>query len=328
MQGSFVRTSSSPQGPMSPRPSFVDELEPRTVVRVAVVMTPEGVRRTPSSTVSGTGTSARSSRERARLLCLALAAAAACGDSPSGPDGREPPEVLTPGTGLYTYRVVDAYPHDPEAFTQGLVLDDGVLFEGTGLRGRSSLRRVDLETGDVLQRRDLDPDLFGEGITAFGDRILQLTFTSNTAIAWDRTDFVQEGTFSYGGEGWGLTHDGTHLVMSDGTATLTFRDPDTFEIVRQIHVWADGAPVDRLNELEYVDGHVLANVWLTDRIAVIDPASGDVVSWLDLAGILPPEDRPGTDVLNGIAVDPDAGHLLVTGKLWPRLFRIELVPVE
>lgn len=261
--------------------------------------------------------------------CSALALLAACGESPTNPE--EPGgggSVLTGGVSLYTYRVVEAYPHDPGAFTQGLVLDDGVLFEGTGLRGHSSLRRVDLATGTVLQRHDLNPDLFGEGITVFGDRVVQLTWTSGTGFVYDRETFAREGTFSYATEGWGLTQDGERLIMSDGTPTLRFLDPESLGEIGRVDVRDGAQPVQDLNELEYIEGHVFANVWRTDRIAVIDPAGGQVVAWIDLEGLLPADEGAGADVLNGIAFDADAGRLLVTGKLWPRLFAIELVPEE
>lgn len=263
------------------------------------------------------------------LACVFLTVPASCEDSPADveePEGPDPPPVLIDGVEAYTYSVVAEHPHDPRAFTQGLVLDRGVLFEGTGLFGRSSLRRVDRVSGAVLQRHDLPSTLFGEGITVFHDRILQLTWQSGTGFVYDRDTFAERRQFTYETEGWGLTQDGTRLVMSDGTPRLRFLDPETLERTSEIEVTWQGAPVERLNELEFIDGHVFANVWLTDRIAIIDPANGAVVAWLDLEGLLPPEDRADADVLNGIAFDPDRGHLLVTGKLWPRLFEIEVVP--
>lgn len=256
-----------------------------------------------------------------------LALLASCADTPVDPgDGPGGTGILSEGTELYTYRVAADHPHDPNAFTQGLVLADGTLFEGTGLYGSSSLRRVDLETGTVLQQVDLAPDLFGEGITTYGDRILQLTWQARTGFVYDRGSFAVEREFSYDTEGWGITHDGTRLIMSDGTARLYFLDPETLERLADVSVAWEGEPVERLNELEYIDGHVFANVWLTDRIAIIDPSDGSVVSWLDLTGLLSAEERADAGVLNGIGFDPDTGRLLVTGKLWPRLFEIELVP--
>jgi glutaminyl-peptide cyclotransferase len=258
-------------------------------------------------------------------ILAGLAVLAGCSDSLLDPEpDRE--GILSAGVELYTYRVIQAYPHDPAAFTQGLVLDRGVLFESTGLYGRSSLRRVDLQTGVVIQQHDLAPEYFGEGITTMGDRIIQLTWRERTGFVYDRETLAPEREFSYETEGWGLTDDGTRLIMSDGTAWLHFLDASTFSPLSSVPVTWRGEPVDRLNELEFIEGHVFANVWLTNRIAVIDPGDGRVVAWIDLSGLLPPEDRPGADVLNGIAFDPGSGRLLVTGKLWPWLFEIELVP--
>jgi glutaminyl-peptide cyclotransferase len=223
-----------------------------------------------------------------------------------------------------TYRVLNSYPHDPEAYTQGLAFDaGGNLFEGTGLWGQSSLRRVDLATGAVLQRLDLDAQYFGEGITLLGDRIIQLTWQSQTGFVYDRDSFALLQTFRYPTEGWGITHDGARLIMSDGTATLYFWDPHTLaEIGRVVVVGLDG-PVPRLNELEYVNGEVWANVWLTDEIVRIDPATGRVVGVIDLAGLRPAAAAGADDVLNGIAYDAKNGRLFVTGKRWPTLFEIE-----
>lgn len=269
------------------------------------------------------------SRGGASIAGCALAVLlAACGDAPlgAGPGDTDPGSLLSDGVELYTYEVVAEHPHDPEAFTQGLVLDDGELFESTGLHGRSSLRRVELATGEVLRERELDDALFGEGITTYGERIVQLTWQSGTGFVYDRESFALERDFTYEPEGWGITHDGSRLVMSDGTARLRFLDPESLEPKGELPVTWEGAPVERLNELEYVEGHVFANVWLTDRIAVIEPSEGEVVAWIDLAGLLPAEEREDADVLNGIAFDEEARRLIVTGKLWPRLFEIELVP--
>ena len=231
------------------------------------------------------------------------------------------------GVPVYGYRVLQAFPHDRRAFTQGLVMTDGVLYEGTGLNGRSSLRRVDLETGAVLQSRELPRQYFGEGITVLGSNIIQLTWRSGVGFIYDRDTFARQRTFTYPAEGWGLTTDGTHLIASDGTATLRFLDPETFAEKRRLTVIDQAGPVTRLNELEYVQGRIFANVWQTERIAIIDAQSGRVTGWLDLSGLLPPEERTrSVDVLNGIAYDVRSGRLYVTGKLWPRLFEIELVP--
>jgi glutamine cyclotransferase len=227
---------------------------------------------------------------------------------------------------VYGYRVVNEYPHDPEAFTQGLVYEDGIFYEGTGLRGESSLRKVALETGEVLQIHNLESDYFGEGISVVGNRIWQLTWTYGDAFLYDKETFEQLDTVEYPTEGWGLTYDGERLIMSDGTATLYFRDPATFELLGQVPVHDEQGPVVRLNELEYIDGLVYANVWQTDRVAIIDPASGQVVAWIDLGGLLQLEDPVQVvDVLNGIAYDAANERLFVTGKLWPKLFEIELV---
>jgi glutamine cyclotransferase len=224
---------------------------------------------------------------------------------------------------VYSYRVLHTYPHDPMAFTQGLVYTDGVLYEGTGLtQGRSSLRRVDLETGEVLQIHNLTSQYFGEGIVVLTSTIIQLTWQNHRAFIYDRDTFSETGYFTYPTEGWGLTYDGQQLVMSDGTSTLYFRDPQTFSQTGQVQVLDGTTPIVRLNELEYIEGIVYANVWLTDRIARIDPTTGQVTSWIDLTGLRP----PGTDVLNGIAYDKVGRRLFVTGKYWPSLFEIELVP--
>jgi glutamine cyclotransferase len=234
---------------------------------------------------------------------------------------------LPPEVPVYGYRVRDDFPHDSEAFTQGLVIADGVLFEGTGLNGRSSIRRVALATGAVLQGRDLPPQFFGEGVTVLGNRIFQLTWRSGVGFVYDRDTLALLRTFTYPVEGWGLTTDGASLIASDGTATLRFLDPETLKEQRRLEVADRGGPVTGLNELEYVDGMIYANVWQTERIAIIDARDGRLTGWLDLRGLLAGQEhsRP-VDVLNGIAHDSRTGRLYVTGKLWPRLFQIELVP--
>jgi glutaminyl-peptide cyclotransferase len=223
-----------------------------------------------------------------------------------------------------TYRIVRTYPHDSEAFTQGLEYVDGFLYEGTGLSGRSSIRKVKFETGDVVQRRSVAREHFGEGITIWKNDLFELTWQSQVALVYDRRTFLPRRTFSYSGEGWGLTHDATSLIMSDGTAALRFLDPETFRERRRITVTDGGVPVQYLNELEFVKGEIYANVWTTDFIARIDPATGRVTGWIDLRGMLAARERVGDAVLNGIAYDAEHDRLFVTGKLWPRLFEIRI----
>jgi len=226
----------------------------------------------------------------------------------------------------WTYNVIAQYPHDTTAFTQGLVWHDGWLYEGTGLyNGHSNLRRVDLETGQVLQQVDLGGSYFGEGITIWQDRIIQLTWQEHTAFVWALDDFAPLGTFAYPTQGWGLTHDDTRLIMSDGSAQLYFRDPDTFAETGRVTVTAFGEELRYLNELEWIDGAVWANVWQSNLVVRIDPNNGVVTDIVDLAGLLTPTEDGLADVLNGIAHDPATGRVFVTGKLWPWLFEIEIV---
>ncbi|MCG6945208.1 MAG: glutaminyl-peptide cyclotransferase [Deltaproteobacteria bacterium] len=230
---------------------------------------------------------------------------------------------------VVSYRIVNTYPHDRNAFTQGLVFADDFLYEGTGLRGHSSLRKVDLKTGNILRVRRLSAQFFGEGITIYGNRVIQLTWRSRVGFVYHRETFQLLDTFTYPTEGWGITHDGRSLIMSDGTSTLYFLDPQTFQEVHRLKVHTREGPVSRLNELEYVQGEIYANVWQTDRIAKISPESGEVIGWIDLEGLLRPEDRDRrVDVLNGIAYDVKNDRLFVTGKLWPKLFEIELIGPE
>ena len=231
----------------------------------------------------------------------------------------------TPNLLLYGYQIVHVYPHDPKAFTQGLQYVDGVLYEGTGQHGQSSIRRVKLETGEVLQKRDLPAEHFGEGITVWKNDLIELTWQTHVAFVYDRTTFQPKKQFSYPGEGWGLTHDGTNLIMSDGTSELRVLDPVTFVEKRRIKVTAAGdAPLNNLNELEFVKGEIFANVWMTDHVARIDPASGKVTGWIDLRGLLTARERASADVLNGIAYDSSGERLFVIGKWWPKLFEIKL----
>jgi glutamine cyclotransferase len=228
---------------------------------------------------------------------------------------------------VYGYTVVRSYPHDTNAYTQGLLYHDGVLYEGTGRNGYSSIRKVKLETGEVLKVRALDARYFGEGIVVWKDRLIQLTWQSGIGFVYDKETFEPRRTFSYAGEGWGLTHDGTRLIMSDGsdTGTLRYLDPDTLRQTGTLVVRDGRQPVDELNELEFVKGEIYANVYQTDRIARIAPATGRVTGWIDLSGLLDPRDAPGAEVLNGIAYDAANDRLFVTGKLWPKIFEIRLV---
>lgn len=229
-------------------------------------------------------------------------------------------------TPLYRYTIVNEYPHDEAAFTQGLTFENGVLYEGTGLYGDSTLRKVQLETGKVLDIRELSSDIFGEGITVCGDRLVQITWKNHLGFLYDKETFDLVWEFRYATEGWGITYDGVRLIMSDGSSTLYFLDPETFEVTGTIEVQSNGEPVTRLNELEYVRGEVYANVWMTNRIARISPETGRIVGWIDLEGLLSLEQETRADVLNGIAYDPINDRLFVTGKLWPTLFEIDLVP--
>ncbi|MBE7533381.1 MAG: glutaminyl-peptide cyclotransferase [Ardenticatenaceae bacterium] len=241
------------------------------------------------------------------------------------------PDELVSSAPVYTYRLIASYPHDPAAFTQGLVWQDGNLYEGTGRYGQSSLRRANLETGAVQQQILLPDNYFGEGIVVWGDKIIQITWQEQTAFVYDRETFAQIGQFSYETEGWGITHDGRRLIMSDGTNTLFFRDPDTFAESGQVQVMDGRVPITRLNELEFIEseglqGEVWANIWQTDRIARINPETGQVTGWVDLTGLRPPQTLADSNaVLNGIAYDAANGRLFVTGKLWPVLYEIELI---
>jgi glutamine cyclotransferase len=228
-------------------------------------------------------------------------------------------------TPVQGYRVVRSFPHDPASFTQGLIFRDGVLYEGTGLKGQSAIRKVRLETGEVLQQRALEARYFGEGIAEWNDTIVQLTWETGIGFVYDRASFALKRTFTYTGEGWGLTQDGSRLIMSDGSATLRFLDPATLREAGRLVVREGATPVLNLNELEFVRGEIFANVWQTDRIVRIDPRSGHVRAVVDLTGPLPASERARVDVLNGIAYDPEGNRLFVTGKLWPRLYEIEIV---
>ena len=227
----------------------------------------------------------------------------------------------------YTFKIVRTLPHDIGAYTQGLVYRDGFLYEGTGLNGRSSLRKVRLETGEIIQQRELPREYFGEGIVLIRNEVVQLTWKSEVGFIYDASDFRLLRQFSYSGEGWGLATDGRVVFMSDGTPEIRVLDLDTLKEKRRFTVRDGSLPVTRLNELEWVEGELFANVWQTDRIARISPATGKVVAWIDLSGILSPiYRREGDAVLNGIAYDAKQKRLFVTGKLWPSIFEIKLVP--
>jgi glutamine cyclotransferase len=264
---------------------------------------------------------------RAGLAAAALAAAPIVFTTPL-PAGAAQSSKKPVATPVYRYKVVRSYPHDRQAYTQGLVYEDGVFYEGTGLKGRSSIRKVRVETGEVLQVRALDPQYFGEGIVLWKDALIQLTWESGIGFVYDKATFQPRRTFTYAGEGWGLTHDGRRLIMSDGSATGTLRffDPETLRQTGTLVVRDETGPVDELNELEFVKGEIYANVYQTNRIARISPKTGRVTGWIDLTGLLDPRDAAGVDVLNGIAYDAAQDRLFVTGKLWPRVFEIQLVP--
>ncbi len=281
------------------------------------------------------------------LASLMLVVTAACGDT-SGANGQvalppgfgqgpvedvaPPPRVpFSEATPRYGVRVVQSHPHDTQAFTQGLELYGGTLFESTGQEGRSGVRQVELETGRVLRRADLPHPLFGEGITVLDGRVYQLTWKSQRGYVFDAATLAPVDSFTYAGEGWGLATDGTKLYMSDGTSNIRVVDPAGFSVERTVQVTEAGRPVYYLNELEWVDGELWANVWMTDWVVRIDPATGQVTGWIDLAGLLTPAERTGptgqplVDVTNGIAWDAANERLLVTGKFWPRLFEVEVV---
>lgn len=253
-------------------------------------------------------------------LLLAFAACRGAGNT-SVPNG----EGTSAAVPVYSYEVVNVYPHDPHAFTQGLLFDGGFLYESTGLHGQSSLRKVELETGKIVARRDVAEQYFAEGLALFQKRLFQLTWQDQKGFIYDRDTLAPQGEFSYAGEGWGLTHDGKSLILSDGSNDLRFLDPTTFRVERTVSVYKQGERLNNLNELEYVKGEVFANIWQDDRIARIDPQTGRLVGLIDLKGLLPVQDHlPDTDVLNGIAYDAAGDRLFVTGKNWPKLFEIKL----
>jgi glutaminyl-peptide cyclotransferase len=260
-------------------------------------------------------------RKRLALSCIGFAALAVVFSRASAQQPLVPksPEALKAS-------VVRAYPHDRNAFTQGLIWRDGVLYESTGLVGRSSLRKVDLATGTVKQQVAVPTPYFAEGLADVGNRLFQLTWQHGRVFLYDKNTFGRVGELAYQGEGWGLCHDGRSLVMSNGSDTLTVRSASTFAVVRSVKVTMVGRPLDRLNELECVGRDVYANVWTTESIVRIDMTSGIVTARVDASGLLAPIERTGVDVLNGIAYDPTDRTFLITGKLWPKLFRVRFVP--
>jgi glutaminyl-peptide cyclotransferase len=226
---------------------------------------------------------------------------------------------------IYSYQIVKVYPHDTKAYTQGLVFENGFLYEATGLKGESTLRKVQLSTGDPIQKITLDPQIFGEGISIFNDKIIQLSWQNNVGFVYDKKTFQVLAKFNYPTEGWGLTNDGKNLIMSDGTNKLYFLEPQLYSKIGRIEVYDNKGAVDKLNELEYINGEVYANIYQTDKIARIDPKTGKVLAYIDLNKLLPIQDyKPDTDVLNGIAYDAAGKRLFVTGKKWPKLFEIKL----
>jgi glutaminyl-peptide cyclotransferase len=252
----------------------------------------------------------------ARVLLVTLLAVIACLYVPACSSQPVP---------VYTYKIINTFPHDPEEFTEGLVLENGILYEGTGLRGESSIRMVDPKTGNILLAFQLPDQYFGEGITIYKDTIIQLTLDSEKGFIYNKDTLELLKEFTYAGEGWGITHDESRIIISDGTSTLRVMDPVTLKATGQIEVNDNGKPVDMINELEYVNGKIYANIWKTHRIAIIDAATGKISGWIDLTGLLDRQKYGNTpDVLNGIAYDSTTGHLLVTGKLWPVLFEIVL----
>ena len=238
----------------------------------------------------------------------------------------KPSSTQTPSTAngptIYTYKIVKTYPHDTSAFTEGLVFDNGVLYESTGKS--SSLRRVDLEGGNVLQKVSLPEEYFGEGLTVINDSLVQLTWQNYIGFIYDKSSFSLQGNFSYSTEGWGLTYDGNRLIMSDGSSNLYFLNPVTFQKTGQVIVRDGNISVTNINELEYVNGDVYANIWLQQKIAIINPQNGVVKGWIDLSGIY--QSNNIDDVLNGIAYDSATGRLFVTGKDWPKLYQITITP--
>jgi len=271
----------------------------------------------------------RLSRPKATLQILVLIATAsilphlaAAGETSAANSQSVPAEAPI---AYYRYKIVRTYPHDTRSFTQGLVYQDGFLYEGTGLYGQSILTKRELKTNQIVKKSRLPRKYFGEGITLFGDRIIQLTWKSRTGFSYDRKTFRLLDEFHYDTEGWGLTHDVTRLILSDGTDTLRFLDPNTFAETGRLQVRSNGRPLRQINELEFIDGQIYANILPTDYIAIIAPRTGRITGWIDLRGLYSPPPSASGSILNGIAYIPETRHLLVTGKLWPKIYEIELV---
>jgi glutamine cyclotransferase len=269
----------------------------------------------------------RARTQRTPRMAVALAALAWIVAAPAL--AQQAPAAAGTTVRNFGYEVVNTWPHSREAFTQGLLYRDGFLYESTGLNGRSSVRKVVLETGAVIRQRDVAREFFAEGMAAIGDRLIQITWQSQQGFVYDIDTFEPLQTFAYDGQGWGLAYDGKRLILSDGTDTLRFLDPEDFRETGRVQVTYKGQPLPQLNELEMVKGELFANVWGTEVIATIDPDSGRVTGRVDLRGLLSAEDRrEPVDVLNGIAYDRDGDRLFVTGKLWPKLFEIRLKPLD
>jgi glutamine cyclotransferase len=259
------------------------------------------------------------------LLAVVFAGVLACSGASTAKqtgDGSTAAEEIP----VYSYEVINTWPHDAEAYTQGLAFHDGTLFESTGLYGSSSLRRVELKTGKVKKKVEVDRQYFAEGMTIFGDKIFQLTWQAQKGFIYDLKKLRQEGEFNYEGQGWGLTHDNHSLIMSDGTNRIRFLDPTSFQVQRTISVYENGHPLTELNELEFIKGEIYANIWKTDRIVRIDPTTGKINAWIDMTGLHHQgEERARENCLNGIAYDTESDRLFVTGKRWEKIYQIRLV---
>jgi glutamine cyclotransferase len=226
---------------------------------------------------------------------------------------------------IYSYEIINTYPHDVRAFTEGLVYEAGYIYESTGKYNESTLRKVDLQTGEILKLHKLDEYYFGEGITLYHNKIFQLTWKSKVGLIYDKDSFTLISKFYYNTEGWGITHNDEHLIMSDGTDEIFFLNPQNFKKVYSIKVHDEFRPITRLNELEFIKGEIYANVWKSDKIARICPHTGKITGWIDLKGLLSPKEYKSADTLNGITYDNEKNSFIVTGKMWPKIFEIKLI---